>query len=86
MAIKKVKMMDCGVNAEYHKISNLAIDNDNKKCSFQLSSYINKAAKDLGKLPVEVKRFALIQSDEGSLEEAYDYLKGLPENSNSEDV
>ncbi len=52
MAMQIEKTLESGVKLEYHRVTRVRIDYPKNEADVEVSSYINKAARDDGKQPV----------------------------------
>lgn len=77
MAIKLVKVLDNGFEAEYWRILNVQADADTKMLSGMVALYKDKDARKDGKLPVNNMLFHFkVESITGNLLSlVYDHLK-----------
>jgi len=57
MALSKVKALQSGVSASYHRIGRFTYDGSN--IDGEVHSYIDQAAKNSGKRPLEVTSFSI---------------------------
>lgn len=85
MAIKKSVMCKCGLAGEYLKLSLVNLDGKLKKVSCLLAVYKDKAARDAGADPIELRPIAQYSASDAGLTSVYEHLKSLSEYSGAED-
>lgn len=91
MALQLDKTLDTGVTGNYWKIGNIIRDTYRNTTRFDLELYVNKDAKDTGKLPLESNYYTVdsidwINSENNILTDCYTYVKAQPEFSGALDV
>ena len=56
MALKKSKTLRNGTTGEYWKITQISLDRTSRNVTYQVSLYLNKAARDSGCSPLDFKK------------------------------